>query len=206
VRSKNVVVGEDLGTVTDEMRETLAKFGILSYRLFYFEKRPDHSFKASWEYPKQALVASTTHDLPTLAGFWTGRDIEARRAAGLVDEPGYYAQLEDRKREKQRMLDVLHAENLLPSNYSRNAAEIPELDGPLHSAVIGFLAQSPSALLLLNQEDLTKETEQQNLPGSTAQYPNWSRKMKLSVDELRTAAAGYSQMLRHHVERTGRTN
>jgi 4-alpha-glucanotransferase len=204
VRSKNIIVGEDLGTVTDEMRETLARFGILSYRLLYFEKRRDESFKSSAEYPRHALVASTTHDLPTIAGFWTGRDIEARRAAGLADEQGYYSQMEDRRREKQRLLDLLHSEGLIPDGYPRNAVEIPELDGVLHNASIGFLAQTRSALLLLNQEDLTKETEQQNLPGSTAQYPNWRRKMKWDVEGLAAKARDYTAMFRHHLERTGR--
>ncbi len=205
VRSQNIIVGEDLGTVTDEMRATLAQFGVLSYRLFYFEKRKDDSFKSSSEYPFQALVSSTTHDLPTIAGFWTFRDIEARRSAGLVDENGYRSQIQDRKREKQRMLDVLHAEQLLPRDYPRHAENLADLDGPLHNAIIGFLAQTPSVLLLLNQEDLTKETEQQNLPGSTAEYPNWSRKMKIPLENLPTSAAGYAAMFRHHIERTGRT-
>ena len=79
VRNRVTIVGEDLGTVEPAMRETLARFGILSYRLFYFEKNEDGQFRARHEYPAQALVSSTTHDLPTLAGFWTGADIEARR-------------------------------------------------------------------------------------------------------------------------------
>jgi 4-alpha-glucanotransferase len=206
VRSKNIIVGEDLGTVTDEMRRTLAEFGVLSYRLFYFEKRPDGSFKSAKEYPHQALVSSTTHDLPTIAGFWTARDIEARRNARLIDEKGYHAQRTDRDREKQRMLEVLHAEKLVPADYPKSAAELPELDGTLHNAIIGFLARTPSALLLLNQEDLTKETEQQNLPGSTAEYPNWRRKMKLKLEDLRDSASGYAAMFRHHLEQTGRAN
>ena len=208
VRSRNIVVGEDLGTVTDEMREALARFGILSYRLFYFEKRKDGSFKTGSEYPKQALVASTTHDLPTIAGFWACRDIEARHAAGLVDDNGYRAQLSDRQLEKQRMLDVLHEERLLPEDYTRNSADVPELDGILHNAVVGFLAQTPSALLLLNQEDLTKETEQQNLPGSTSQYPNWRRKMRFGLDELRQPGMSrdFTAMFRNQLVRTGRAS
>jgi 4-alpha-glucanotransferase len=188
VRSQNLVIGEDLGTVTDEIRDMLARFGILSYRLFYFEKNRNKTFKHSWEYPKQALVASSTHDLPTMCGFWTGRDIEARRAAGLADEHGYWSQIADRKGEKQQMLDILHSENLLPIWYSRDAAQVPEVDGELHNAIVGFLARVPSMLLLLNQEDLTKETEQQNLPGSTSQYPNWQRKMRVKVEDLRSPA------------------
>ena len=205
VRSQNIIVGEDLGTVTDEIRESLAKFGILSYRLFYFEKHRDGAFKRSNEYPKQALVASATHDLPTIAGFWTSRDIEARKAAGLVDENAYSRQIDDRKREKQEMLNLLHEQRLVPPDYPRSAAEIPELDGVMHNAVIGFLAQVPSMLLLLNQEDLTKETEQQNLPGSTAQYPNWQRKMKIRIEDLRSPQfAPYAAMIRYQLERTGR--
>ena len=206
VRAKNVIVGEDLGTVTEEMRETLARFGILSYRLLYFEKHKDDSFKASYEYPHQALVASTTHDLATIAGFWLNRDIEARHNAGLIDDGGFHHQLENRRKEKQRMLDRLHAEKLLPEEYLSDASQIPELDGALHNAVVAFLAQTPSALLLLNQEDLTKETEQQNLPGSTSEYPNWRRKMKFQLEDLRTEAAGYTAMFRYHLERTGRMN
>jgi 4-alpha-glucanotransferase len=205
VRSENIVVGEDLGTVTDEIRDMLSRFGILSYRLFYFEKHRDGSFKASSEYPQQALVASTTHDLPTVVGFWTFRDIEARRAAGLADEQAWRSQMNDRRAEKQRMLDILHQEGLLPHDYARNADDIPEIDGPLHNAIIGFLAQVPSMILLLNQEDLTKETQQQNLPGSTDQYPNWRRKMKLSLEELNsTTAEGFAAMFRHQLARTGR--
>lgn len=207
VRSQNVVIGEDLGTVTDEIRDTLASFGILSYRLFYFEKHQqgDKSFKRSYEYQRQALVSSTTHDLPTLAGFWTGADIEARKAAGLIDSSAYWSQREDRKREKQRMLDVLHAEDLLPQYYPRDAEQAPELDGDLHNAAIGFLAQVQSMILLLNQEDFTKEVSQQNLPGSTSQYPNWQRKMRITLEELQSPVwKSYAAMFRHQLARTGR--
>ncbi len=207
VRAQNIIVGEDLGTVTDEIRETLARFGILSYRLFYFEKHRDGGFKRSQEYPRQALVASATHDLPTIAGFWSYRDIEARKAAGLADEAGYRNQLQDRKRERQAMLDLLHEHGLLPADYTRDAEQIPELDGMLHNAVIGFLAQVPSMIMLLNQEDLTKETEQQNLPGSTAQYPNWQRKMKIRIEDLYSPEfAPYTAMVRHQLKRTGRAS
>ena len=106
VRNQVVVVGEDLGTVEPSIRETLARFGILSYRLFYFEKNDRGEFRRSDEYPRQALVSSTTHDLPTLAGFWVGADITARRAAGIIDDEVQRAQFEQRRTEKQKMLDV----------------------------------------------------------------------------------------------------
>ena len=103
------------------------------------------------------------------------------------------------------MLDALHYEHLLPDTYERDASKLPELNGDLHNAVIGFLMNVPSMVLLINQEDFTKETEQQNLPGSTSQYPNWQRKMRYSIEELDSEALrGYSQMFRDQLARTGR--
>ncbi|HBY58712.1 MAG TPA: 4-alpha-glucanotransferase, partial [Solibacterales bacterium] len=206
VRQQFMVVGEDLGTVEPEFRRTLERFGMLSYRLLYFEKHGDGRFRRPEEYPRQALVSPTTHDLPTIAGFWEGRDIEARRSVGVLDDAGYRHSWEDRNREKQRLLETLHALGLLPAWYPHSAAQLPSLTGELHYAFIGFLAQTPSLLLAINQEDLTKEIEQQNLPGTTAEYPNWRRKMRYTIEELRTAKTprDFTAMLVHWLERTGR--
>ncbi len=207
VRNQVVIVGEDLGTVEPEVREALARFGILSYRLFYFEKNSSGGFRRSDEYPVQSLVSSTTHDLPTLAGFWTGADLEARRAAGVLDEGGFRSQSEGRAAEKQKMLDVLFAQGLLPGHLSRSASDYPELTGELHNAVVGFLAGTPCQLLAINQEDLTKEMAQQNLPGTTWQYPNWGRKMRFMVEQLRSnpEARAYTAMFRNWIVRSARS-
>ena len=206
VRNQVLIIGEDLGTVPDEAREVLYRFGILSYRLLYFEQ--DHGrFRPPQEYPRDALVSATTHDLPTLAGFWLGRDIDARREAGLLPDDGAYQRMrDDRAREKQKLLDLLWELKLLPDWFARDAAHVPELVGELHNAIVGFLASTPSKLMLLNQEDLLKQAEQQNLPGSTAEYPNWRRKMKCTVEELWTSneIRDFALMFRSWLERTGR--
>jgi 4-alpha-glucanotransferase len=207
VRNQVVIVGEDLGTVEPEVREALKRFGILSYRLLYFEKNSSGDFKLPHEYPEKALVSVSTHDLPTLAGFWTGRDIEARRAAGLLtDEASYREQLAQREQEKQKMLDAFWKVGLLPEGYPREAWAIPEFTGELHYAAIGFLTSTPSELMVLNQEDLFKEADQQNLPGSTEQYPNWRHKMQVSLEELSTlkTARDCTAMYRYWIEKTNR--
>jgi 4-alpha-glucanotransferase len=208
VRNQVTIVGEDLGTVEPEVRETLARFGVLSYRLFYFEKNQRGEFKKPAEYERQALVSSTTHDLPTLAGFWIGADLEARRAAGLLDEESWRRQTAARAEEKRKMLEVLFEQGLMPPWAPRDAAAYPEMTGELHNAVVGFLASAPSELLAINQEDLTKETAQQNLPGTTWQYPNWGRKMRFTVEQLRSdpEARGYALMFRNWIAHTGRRN
>ncbi len=206
VRNRVVVVGEDLGTVEPAVRETLARFGILSYRLFYFEKNGGGDFRRYDEYPRQALVSSTTHDLPTLAGFWINADIEARHRAGVLDDASYQGQLQVRAQEKQKMLDRLFTLDLMRPDLPRSAAAYGELTGDLHNAIVGFLALTPSQLLAINQEDLTKEVSQQNLPGTTLQYPNWGRKMRFTIEQLKSdeQARGFAAMFRNWIDRSGR--
>jgi 4-alpha-glucanotransferase len=181
VRNGFIVVGEDLGTVAPEVRYRLTEAGILGYRLLWFERYADGTFRAPGDYTPQAAVSTTTHDLPTLAGFFTGRDIEARRAAGLIDEAGYRQQWDSRHGEIDRL------------NRAIASAGFP-------SDALGYLLSTPCGLAILNQEDLTGETDQQNLPASTWQYPNWRRKMKVPVEEL----GKLEEDLRRHIERSGR--
>jgi 4-alpha-glucanotransferase len=208
VRNQVVVIGEDLGTVEPYIREALNRYGVLSYRLLYFEKNGSE-FRLPQEYPREALVSVSTHDLPTLAGFWENRDIQARRAAGtLPDEASYQAQLRDRALEKQKMLDTFHRLKLLPEWFPRRAIDIPEFTGEMHNAAVGFLASTPSELMVLNQEDLLKDPDQQNLPGTTAEYPNWRHKMRCGIEQLRTHPhpLACTHMFRTWLERTGRLN
>ena len=165
VRGNFVVIGEDLGTVTDEVRAALRQAGVLSYRVLWFERDQAGNFRPPDSYPESALVCSTTHDLPTLAGFPLGRDLEARKAAGLADEQEYQQQKAHRAGEVQRLEQALEGAGFAGD--------------PL-----GFLLATPCVLAVINQEDLSGETEQQNLPGSTWQYPNWRRKMNVAVEEI----------------------
>lgn len=206
-RNRVMVIGEDLGTVEDYVRAGLSEFGVLSYRLLYFEKKEEGKFKRPDEYPVDAVVSSTTHDLPTLAGYWLGRDIETRHQTGLLpSDDSYRDQMRGRLDDKHKLIEILHDLHLLPDGYPRDAAMSTELTGELHNAAIGFLASANSRLFVLNQEDLTKETEQQNLPGSTWEYPNWRRKMRYTLEDLEGNAlvANFTHMLRSWLERTGR--
>ena len=106
------------------------------------------------------------------------------------------------------MLDMLFQLDLVRKDLPRLAEAYVELTGELHNAIIGFLAMTPSQLLAINQEDLTKELNQQNLPGSTWQYPNWGRKMRFTIEQLRGDAEtrGYTTMFHDWIERSGRRN
>jgi 4-alpha-glucanotransferase len=205
VRNRSIIVGEDLGTVEDEVRETLARFGILSYKLLFFE-RDGEKFRMPAEYPASALTSTSTHDLATMAGYWIGADVEARFEAGAIDEDGRRSQHVDRIRDKQKLLEALFEAGLMPLNHERDAARIPQLTGELHHAICGFLASTSCWMWLMNQEDLTKEVHQQNLPGTTAEYPNWGRKMRWTITELSSVpeARDCASMLRLWVQKSHR--
>jgi 4-alpha-glucanotransferase len=136
-----------------------------------------------------------------------GRDVEARRVAGLLPEDAtYHKMLAERAAEKQKLLDLLIELGLLPDWFPRSAADVPELTGELHNAIVGFLASTPSKLMLLNQEDLLKQADQQNLPGTTVEHPNWQRKMECTVEELWSSpdVQAFTAMYRAWLDRSGR--
>ncbi|MSV35611.1 MAG: 4-alpha-glucanotransferase [Bryobacterales bacterium] len=177
VRRNFIVIGEDLGTVTGEARDALASSGILSYRLLWFERDQAGNFYPPGHYPETALAATTTHDLPTLAGFFQAQDLEARKTAGLADEAEYEQQKAHREGEIQRLHSAL-AEN----GYTGDP--------------LAFLLATPCLLAVVNQEDLYGEPLQQNLPGSTWQYPNWRRKMRHTLEHIQVLAALYSERVK----------
>jgi 4-alpha-glucanotransferase len=126
----------------------------------------------------------------------------------VLDDASFKAQQEARQQEKQKMLDALFALRLMREDLPRRASDYPELIGELHNAIVGFLALTPSQLLAINQEDLTKELCQQNLPGTTWQYQNWGRKMRFTLDQLKNdpQARGFTEMFRNWIATSGRKN
>jgi 4-alpha-glucanotransferase len=110
--------------------------------------------------------------------------------------------------EKQKMLDLLFREGFLPDHVPKSAEHLPELTGELHNAIVGFLASTPSRLMVLGEEDFTKQPEQQNLPGTTTEYPNWRHKTRFTLEELSTSslAKDFAAMYRGWLEKTGRLN
>ena len=99
-RNRCVVIGEDLGTVPKGFRERMAKANILSYRVLFFE-RDEEGFIAPEAYPKLSLSVASSHDLPTLCGWWNGSDIQLKERLHLFPTPKI-AEEARAKREKDR--------------------------------------------------------------------------------------------------------
>jgi 4-alpha-glucanotransferase len=183
-RVGSAVIAEDLGTVGQEVREQLQRFGMLSYRLFYFERDwSTGAFLPPGAYPPLAISAATTHDLPTLSGFWGGRDIEVKRGLGLYHDKGdLNKDTAGRERDKEFMLSALEA--ALPGDVAENARKDPEMTPGLSLSVHRFLARTPSALVAASLDDIIFEKDQQNLPGMLAGYPNWQRKSGKGLEKI----------------------
>lgn len=185
VRSKTLVIGEDLGTVPDWVREQLAKARVLSYRVFYFERGWDGAWKQPGDYPAQSLAVATTHDLPTLAGFWTGEDLRVRAGLGaFADDAAFHLAWEERQRDKACMLRALNREGLLPHGVTEDLATAPVMTTDLCRAIHLYLARTPSCIVLANLEDSLGELSQTNLPGTVDSHPNWTRKYALPVEAI----------------------
>ncbi|TSJ62686.1 glycogen debranching protein GlgX [Starkeya sp. 3C] len=178
-RAKCVVVGEDLGTVPFGMRDQLAAERMLSYRVLWFERQGE-DFAPPAAYPALAAACVSTHDLPTLAGWWEGADLKERRTLGLEDEQSYARALAERARERERLGAALLSEGLI--------AALPAADAPLHdaflAAVHGYIARTPSMLALAQLDDLAGEEVAVNLPGTDRERPNWRCRLARPVAEV----------------------
>jgi 4-alpha-glucanotransferase len=149
VRAGAVVVGEDLGTVEEGVRDRLHAAGLLSYRLVWFEEAGPERF------PPQALGAVTTHDLPTIAGVWSGADADDQRAAGVEPDEAALGRLRNK---------------LVASSGLDGDAPVDEVIVAVHRR----LAATPCALVGATFEDALALRRRPNLPGTTTERPNWS--------------------------------
>ena len=158
VRAGAFIVGEDLGTVEEGVRERLAAQAILGYRVVYFEPEPPA------RYPSLALAAVTTHDLPTIRGLWTGADIAHQKAIGLTPNEGGLAEMRDR---------------LAAMTGVDAGAPVPAIVEATHR----LLAEAPCAVVTATLDDALLVEERPNMPG-TLVPANWSLALPKPLEEI----------------------
>jgi 4-alpha-glucanotransferase len=182
-RNHCLVIGEDLGTVPEGFRPVMQQAGVLSYRVLYFERGEDRGFIAPEHYPRDALVTATTHDLPTLKGWWTGRDIEWRDRIGqFKDAEALEAEWQERRRDRERLLASMRWWGAVPPDTGADELT-PELVAGIHR----YLAMTPGRMLMVQVEDVVGEVEQPNLPGTVDEHPNWRHKLPVTVEDIGAA-------------------
>ena len=184
-RHRAIVIGEDLGTVPPGFRERLDEHGIAGIRVLWFEGALDgNGFKPPHAWDRNAVGTTTTHDLPTVAGWWLGSDIMWRnrigqtmaRADGRDPEE---AALEERARDRAELWRAFQQAGVA----AQDVGPPPPESAPVDEA-LAFVAATPGPLVTFPLEDLLAQVEQPNLPGSIDEHPNWRRRVTLPIDEL----------------------
>ena len=179
-RHRCMVIGEDLGTVPQDFRDRLRSAGAFGTAVLYFEREADGRFRPPAEYREPVVASANTHDLPTLVGYWTGRDIAARREVGIYGEAEAREAQTQRRADRLRLLDAFAAAGLdvhAPTDNSSQAMR------PFVQAAQAFLASSSARLFIAQLDDLLAEPEQINVPGTVSAYPNWRRKLSLTLED-----------------------
>jgi 4-alpha-glucanotransferase len=172
-RAKAIVLGEDLGTVPEGFQETLIASGLLGMRVLWFERARDEGFIAPMHWSEQAVAMTSTHDLATVAGWWTGRDLEWRGRMGLSGGPERHA-----VEEAERVTD--RAALWAAFEYSGAArGPMPPIASPAEAVdtAIRHMATAACDLVIVPIEDALGLIEQPNLPGTMDEHPNWRRRL-----------------------------
>lgn len=148
------VIGEDLGTVPDEIVDILRDAGVHSYKVFFFEtSKEDGGFISPKHYADQSMAALCTHDMPALRGFWHCDDLKMGREIGLYpNEEQLNGLFDDRLKCKQGILDSVRWHGYLPEGIGHDAQYVP-MDAHLSEALQLHVAAGASALLSVQLED-----------------------------------------------------
>lgn len=163
-RARAIVIGEDLGTVPPGFRDVMAARGIYGMAVLPFE-REEQKFKPAARWSPQAVAMTGTHDTPTIAGWWQGRDLDWRAriegwaGAALIDAQTV------RDEERTAMWQAI------------GAGDPPAEPTAVVDAAIDFVVSTPCPLVIVPMEDLLGLDEQPNLPGTTDEHPNWRRRI-----------------------------
>lgn len=178
-RNRCLVVGEDLGTVPPGFRKRMAEARILSYKVLLLEEEEKGGgYVQRSSYYRLALSAASNHDLPTLRGWWEEVDLDLRERLGFISKENVAATRRKREMDREAMLEMFRDEGLLEGKSWPVTDEFIE-------AAHRFLARTGAVLMMAQLEDIVEEAEQVNLPASMpAQYPSWSRRSAVTLEEL----------------------
>lgn len=171
VRHEAVIVGEDLGTVPAEVRESMREHGVKRMFVVQFEASDDPK-QAISAVPAEAVASLNTHDMPTFRAYWEAHDADLRQELGLLDDEGVAHARETRGRISAAISRYLGESDTLPA-----ASALPVL--------LKYLAASEADMMLVNLEDLWLEAEPQNVPGTSHERPNWRRRLQFTLEEIR---------------------
>ncbi len=188
-RHRAIVLGEDLGTLPDGFQDMLQQTGLLGMRVLMFERDKTEKFNAPAGWTSGAIAMTSTHDVPTIAGWWSERDLQVRAGLHLLDDPTAEHQTRTRDRALlwAAMRDSGAADGDQPGAWDT---------WPVADAATAHVASSACELMLLPIEDALALPEQPNLPGTVDEHPNWRRRLPADVDTVLEAPGVAARLAR----------
>jgi 4-alpha-glucanotransferase len=185
-RHRAIVIGEDLGTVPSEFRDHLSRCGIAGMDVLWFQRKRKSFLKPStWR--RDAVAMTTTHDLPTVAGWWLGADIAMRARIGLCTNET--AECAERSNDRLQFWGAC-----VGAKAATGKPPPPEQPARAVDAAVAFVAQAPAPLTLIPIEDVLGLADQPNLPGTIEQHPNWRRRLNQPASQLLDAHAAQPRL------------
>lgn len=183
-RHQSLIIGEDLGTVPKEIVSKLKNAGILSYKIFYFEFDHQGKSRKLSDYPYQAMTTLSTHDLPTINGYWRGYDFDLGERFGIYPSEKILKILKQQRIEaKDKILQRLKENNVEVEN-TICADLSSSITKKFNHLLQTYTSKVNSALFGLQPEDWLDMSEPVNIPGTSTQYPNWRRKLSVNTQDI----------------------
>ncbi len=186
-RAQCLVVGEDLGTVPDEVRAALNKYRVLSYDVLYFAGKEEQHGQSRWRSPchvkQAALGVLGTHDLPPLTAWWHCNDLHLLRELGILSEADLKPLFDARLHDKQALLNALKMDGYLPDNYEIDALKMamhPQLNHAIHA----YVRDGKTQLFGIQPENFCGVEQAFNVPGTTDEAPNWRLKLPCALKQI----------------------
>lgn len=172
-RNHCVVIGEDLGTVPVAISELMQRYQVLSYRVFMLEQKHGSYQHREQTYPPLALATVTTHDMPTLIGFWQEYDLALRHQLDLFPNPAVADNLHQLRRDEKQLLQ------------QHLGLQEPDAQSLVRACHL-YTAATPAQLFAYQLEDLVLLDTPVNIPGTSTEYPNWRRKLPQNIEDILT--------------------
>jgi 4-alpha-glucanotransferase len=166
------IVAEDLGTVPDFVRASLARLEVPGFKVLRWERRwnaPGQPYIDTSDYPEISVATTGTHDTEPLATWWASLDAS----------------------ERDEVLQMAAIRRYLGDDVERVRVS-GRFDARLNDALLRALLDAASELTIIPVQDLFGWTDRINTP-ATVDAENWSWRMPWPVDRLDEIAEARSR-------------
>ncbi|WP_420562064.1 4-alpha-glucanotransferase [Thalassobaculum sp.] len=175
-----IIIGEDLGVLPEGLRDRLAESQLYGCSVAQFERDPDGDLTRPSEYRARTLASFSTHDTPTVRGFWQGWEIERQQTFGQLDDDTAAQARQRRDWDRRRLHWLVDGASDEPPQ---------DIDAVQIARIHAALADGASDLIAVQLDDVFARIEQPNFPGTVDEYPNWRLKCPVAVGDLEEISA-----------------